>query len=164
MFPGRGKVREFCRWSGKFGKDLERHGKVREFENKWLWQADSENLFILFKRGKDVLSHEKEKNCFVFYLSEGMENCTMSGKSQGILRWISGNPVNNIVLKFLISGNGGVIFQVLTSKACSEEGLEDATNLLLQLSWANNVTREAILQLLLDGARELGLTVCQNIR
>ena len=57
-----------------------------------------------------------------------------------------------------------VCLQVLTSKACSEEGLEDATNLLLQLSWANNQTREAILQLLLDGARELGLTVCQHIR
>ena len=54
--------------------------------------------------------------------------------------------------------------EVLTSKSCSEEGLEDATNLLLQLSWANNITREAILQLLLQGGRELGLTVCQNIR
>ena len=29
----------------------------------------------------------------IFDLSEGMENCTKSGKSQGILRWmISGNP------------------------------------------------------------------------
>ena len=28
-----------------------------------------------------------------FDLSEGMENCKMSGKSQGILKWmISGNP------------------------------------------------------------------------
>ena len=39
FFPGQGKVREFCGWSGKFRKDLERKGKVREFENKWLWQA-----------------------------------------------------------------------------------------------------------------------------
>ena len=31
-----GKVREFCGWSGKFGKDLESQGKVREYENKWL--------------------------------------------------------------------------------------------------------------------------------
>ena len=30
----------------------------------------------------------------MIYLSEGMENCKMSGKNQGILRWmISGNPV-----------------------------------------------------------------------
>ena len=41
----------------KFRKVLESQGKVREFKNKWLWQS-SENLFILFKRRKDVLSHE----------------------------------------------------------------------------------------------------------
>ena len=31
FFPGQGKVREFCGWSGKFRKDLESQGKVREF-------------------------------------------------------------------------------------------------------------------------------------
>ena len=36
FFPGQGKVREFCGWPGKFRKDLESQGKVREFENKWL--------------------------------------------------------------------------------------------------------------------------------
>ena len=30
---------EFCGWPGKFRKDLESQGKVRELENKWLWQA-----------------------------------------------------------------------------------------------------------------------------
>ncbi|KAK3600176.1 hypothetical protein CHS0354_039470 [Potamilus streckersoni] len=54
--------------------------------------------------------------------------------------------------------------QVLTSKSCSEEGLEDATNLLLQLSRANNSTRIAVLKLLLDGGWELGMTVCYHIR
>ena len=39
FFPGQGKVREFCEWSVKFRKDLESQVKVREFENKWLWQA-----------------------------------------------------------------------------------------------------------------------------
>ena len=35
----------------------------------------------------------KNKNDFVLDLSEGMANCKMSGKSQGIWRWmISGNP------------------------------------------------------------------------
>ena len=56
-FAGQGKVRECCGWPGKFRKDLESQGKVREFENKWLWQS-SETLFILFKRGKDVLSNK----------------------------------------------------------------------------------------------------------
>ena len=58
FFPGQGKVREFCGWSGKLRKDLESQGKVREFENKWLWQADFRSLFTLFKSGKAVLSHE----------------------------------------------------------------------------------------------------------
>ena len=34
FFPGKGKVREFCGWSGKCKKDLESQGKVREFEHK----------------------------------------------------------------------------------------------------------------------------------
>jgi E3 ubiquitin-protein ligase HUWE1 len=54
--------------------------------------------------------------------------------------------------------------QVLTSKWCSEEGLEDATNLLLQLSKANNDLQEMVLKLLLEGAKELGSTVCHHIR
>ena len=35
FFPGQGKVRKFCRcrWPGKFRKDLESQGKVRECEN-----------------------------------------------------------------------------------------------------------------------------------
>ena len=57
-FPGQGKVREFCGWSGKFRKDLESQGKVREFEINGYGRQTSENLFIPFKRGKDVLSHE----------------------------------------------------------------------------------------------------------
>ena len=62
FFPGQGKVREFCGWSEKFRKALESQGKVREFENKGLWQADfrkfiysvqeiSESLFILLPWG-----------------------------------------------------------------------------------------------------------------
>ena len=39
VFPGQEKVREFCGWPGKFRKELESQGKVRELENKWLWQA-----------------------------------------------------------------------------------------------------------------------------
>lgn len=54
--------------------------------------------------------------------------------------------------------------KVLTSKSCSEEGLEDATNLLLQLSRANASTHNAVLKLLLDGAQELGHTICEHIR
>ena len=39
-------------------EDLESLGKVRKFEkNGYGWQS-SESLFILFKTGKDVHSHE----------------------------------------------------------------------------------------------------------
>ena len=58
FFPGQGKVREFCERSGKFRKDLESQGKVREFENKWLWQADFRKFVYSFQEGIDVLSHE----------------------------------------------------------------------------------------------------------
>ncbi|CAN0188024.1 unnamed protein product [Lampetra planeri] len=52
---------------------------------------------------------------------------------------------------------------VLTSHSCSEEGLEDAANLLLQLSRGDGPTRDSVLRLLLFGARHLGHTICQQI-
>ena len=61
IFPGQGKVREFCGWSGTFRKDLESQGKVREFENKWLWQAD-QKIYAFCSRG--------EKMYFLLRLSE----------------------------------------------------------------------------------------------
>ena len=38
-------------------KGLGKSGKSQGFEDKWLWQAVFRK-FILFKRRKDVLSHE----------------------------------------------------------------------------------------------------------
>ncbi|XP_078678082.1 E3 ubiquitin-protein ligase HUWE1-like isoform X6 [Branchiostoma floridae x Branchiostoma belcheri] len=52
---------------------------------------------------------------------------------------------------------------ILTSHSCSEEGLEDATNVLLQLSRIDNQTRESVLKLLLQGGRQLGHTLCEQI-
>lgn len=72
--------------------------------------------------------------------------------------------ISVIVVRYLDVKFWILFIQVLTSKSCSEEGLEDATNLLVQLSWANNATRSSILKLLLEGARELGLTVCSHIK
>uniref|UniRef100_A0A286XV60 HECT-type E3 ubiquitin transferase n=1 Tax=Cavia porcellus TaxID=10141 RepID=A0A286XV60_CAVPO len=54
-------------------------------------------------------------------------------------------------------------FQVLTSHSCSEEGLEDAANVLLQLSRGDPGTRDTVLKLLLNGARHLGYTLCKQI-
>lgn len=53
--------------------------------------------------------------------------------------------------------------QVLTSHSCSEEGLEDAANVLLQLSRGDSGTRDTVLKLLLNGARHLGYTLCKQI-
>ena len=54
FFPGQGIVWEFCGWPGKFRKALESQGKVREFENKWLWQA-------VFR--KFICSVQERKGC-----------------------------------------------------------------------------------------------------
>merc|ERR1712110_1217019 len=45
----------------------------------------------------------------------------------------------------------------------SEEGLEDVTALLLNLSYGGSKTRESILHLLLAGARQLGNVVCSHV-
>ena len=52
FFPGQGEVREFYGWPGKFGKDLKSLGKVREFENKWLWQAVFRKFIYFVQEGK----------------------------------------------------------------------------------------------------------------
>ena len=62
FFPGQGKVREFCGWPGKFRKDLEGQGKVRDFEKKWLWKAlfrkficsREERMYILMRYSKPI--------------------------------------------------------------------------------------------------------------
>ncbi|XP_049623089.1 E3 ubiquitin-protein ligase HUWE1 isoform X3 [Suncus etruscus] len=53
--------------------------------------------------------------------------------------------------------------EVLTSHSCSEEGLEDAANVLLQLSRGDSGTRDTVLKLLLNGAHHLGYTLCKQI-
>lgn len=53
---------------------------------------------------------------------------------------------------------------VLTSKSCSEDGLEDATSLLLNLSQCSNTTRSIIIRLLINGATFLAVTVQSQIK
>ena len=56
-----------------------------------------------------------------------------------------------------------MVVDVLTAGLCSEEGLEDATTLLLQLSRQGAESRENALDLMLRGTKELGLKVCQQV-
>ena len=53
---------------------------------------------------------------------------------------------------------------VLTSGTCSDEGLEDATTLLLQLSRTEPLTRDCVLELLLEGAQETANILRDEIR
>ena len=56
LFPGQGKIREFCGWSGKFRKALESRGKVREksgnLKINGCGKQTSQNLFS--SRGKKM--------------------------------------------------------------------------------------------------------------
>ncbi|XP_063707232.1 E3 ubiquitin-protein ligase HUWE1 isoform X2 [Culicoides brevitarsis] len=80
-------------------------------------------------------------------------------------------PPQNYQVKNLFDDNNqsetefhlGVIVQVLTSKACSEDGLEDATALLLNLSKCSNKTRYVIHHLLLNGAYSVSCMVLRHI-
>ena len=59
FFPDQGKVREFYGWPGKLRKDSGKLGKKsgnRKIND--YGRLSSGKLFILFKRGGDVLSHE----------------------------------------------------------------------------------------------------------
>lgn len=55
------------------------------------------------------------------------------------------------------------VISVLTSGRCSEEGLEEATTLLTNLSKCSIPTREQILFMLLDGVRTIGQTLCAQV-
>ena len=53
--------------------------------------------------------------------------------------------------------------QLLTSGKCSEESLDDATSLLINLSRCSAFTREAILLVLVKGVHKIGGVLCEQI-
>ena len=52
IFSRSGKSQGICGWSGKFRKDFESQGEVREFENKSLWQAEFRTFIYSVQEGK----------------------------------------------------------------------------------------------------------------
>ena len=52
IFSRSGKSQGICGRLGKFRMDLESQGKVKEFENKWLWQADFRKFIYSVQEGK----------------------------------------------------------------------------------------------------------------
>jgi E3 ubiquitin-protein ligase HUWE1 len=57
-----------------------------------------------------------------------------------------------------------LVIKALISKSCTEDGLEFATNLLLNISKINQATRDKVLHLLLNGTRLLGKDVSDEIK
>ena len=66
------------------------------------------------------------------------------------IRLLSYNYTQNCSKNIIKSEHLKLAVEVLTSKTCSEEGLEDVTALLLNLS-GPEATRDTILSLLLQG-------------
>ena len=52
FFPGQGRVKEFCEWSGKFRKDLESQAKIREFENKMAMAGSLQKIYLFCSEGE----------------------------------------------------------------------------------------------------------------
>ncbi|CAF4726170.1 unnamed protein product, partial [Rotaria sp. Silwood2] len=56
-----------------------------------------------------------------------------------------------------------LVIKALMSKSCTEDGIEFATILLLNISKINQTTRDKVLHLLLNGIRLLGKDVSEEI-
>ncbi|XP_053551446.1 E3 ubiquitin-protein ligase HUWE1 [Bombina bombina] len=87
---------------------------------------------------------------------------TKSGKSPA-KSMESSNVTDKMAASGLTEKQLQLSVEVLTSHSCSEEGLEDAANVLLQLSRGDSGTRDTVLKLLLSGAHHLGYTLCKQI-
>ena len=81
----------------------------------------------------------------------------LTGKSEGVVE--SATSVGTVVLERHLR----LAVNVLTSGVCSEDGLEDATTLMLQISRLNSATRQTVLGLLLEQAQQIGYTLCKDI-
>ena len=72
----------------------------------------------------------RNKNVF-FYLSASVKNCIMSGKSQGISRWvISGNPEQNHLQSHYVDGHFWTLLSTLKVIL-----MEKVVRMLAVLNW-----------------------------
>nr|CAB3254981.1 E3 ubiquitin-protein ligase HUWE1-like [Phallusia mammillata] len=96
---------------------------------------------------------------------QSLTSTTSSSRSQGSISTVSEAPVTSKEEKRVdMEKELSVAVGVLTSHACSEEGLEDATSLLLQLSKATPGIRQMIVQLSFEGAQKLGTLLAAQIQ
>lgn len=76
-------------------------------------------------------------------------------------------PTNKLVVsddQVVLGEQLDLVIKALISKSCTEDGLEFATILLLNVSKINQATRDKVLHLLLNGIRLLGKDVSEEIR
>ena len=77
------------------------------------------------------------------------------------------NPSNKLVVsddQVVLGAQLDLVIKALISKSCTEDGLEFATILLLNVSKINQATRDKVLHLLLNGIRLLGKDVSEEIQ
>ena len=80
--------------------------------------------------------------------------------AEDVFEMAESSPIRLSIVAAPLLGN---VIRVLTSGRCTEEGLEEATTLLTNLSKCSIPTREQILFMLLDGVRTIGHTLCSQI-
>ena len=77
------------------------------------------------------------------------------------------NPSNKLIVsddQVVLGAQLDLVIKALISKSCTEDGLEFATILLLNVSKINQATRDKVLHLLLNGIRLLGKDVSEEIQ
>nr|XP_026689880.1 E3 ubiquitin-protein ligase HUWE1-like [Ciona intestinalis] len=92
---------------------------------------------------------------------------TSSSRSQGSISTISETPATSGAKEdtaLQLEKELSLTVGVLTTHACSEEGLEDATTLLLHLSKSAPALRLLIIRLSLEGAQKLGGLLASQIK
>ncbi|XP_076800643.1 E3 ubiquitin-protein ligase HUWE1-like isoform X1 [Clavelina lepadiformis] len=97
---------------------------------------------------------------------DSLTSTTASSRSHGSISTASETPagLSRDEKESVMEKELSLAVGVLTSHACSEEGLEDATSLLLQLSKSTPTLRLLIIRLLLEGAQKLGGLLAQQIK
>ena len=88
---------------------------------------------------------------FEFLVCIYIKPCLLDNRSSPALSMVQMSPEKE---PSILIGQLRLAVNVLTAGTCSDEGLEDATTLLLHLSRTEPVTRDCILELLLEGAQE----------
>merc|ERR1719336_1110607 len=159
-------------WSSKKGKSVARSHSSVSIKSEDEDAASSSLTFSAFGQLLSMLASPviKRSSLLTDKLLRLLSLISLGQPSQDILKRLDepskteGGQENPLLVDKVIRDDQiQLAVEVLTSKACSEEGLEDVTALLLNLSYGGTSTRESILHLLLAGARQLGNVVQHHV-